>query len=45
MSETQLGFFGLHVDKAQETHVELFRGEVVGVGVAEISARPVGNFE
>jgi hypothetical protein len=45
MSKTQPGFFGLHVDKTHETHVELFSGEAVGMGVVEISARPVGNFE
>jgi hypothetical protein len=41
--KTQPGFFGLHVDKTHETHVELFSGEAVGL--VEISARPVGNFE
>ena len=45
MSKTQPGFFGLHVDKAYETHVELLSGEAVGMGVVEISARPVVNFE
>jgi hypothetical protein len=45
MSKTQPGFFGLHVDKPHETHVELLSSEAVGVGVVEISARPVGNFE
>jgi hypothetical protein len=45
LSKTQPGFFGLHVDKTHETHVELFSGEAVGMGVVEISARPVGNFE
>ncbi len=45
MSKTQPGFFGIHVDKTHETHVELFSGEAVEVGVVEISARPVGNFE
>jgi hypothetical protein len=43
MSKTQPGFFGLHVDKTHETHVELLSGEVVGV--VEISAQLVGNFE
>jgi hypothetical protein len=42
LSKTQPGFFGLHVDKTHETHVELFSGEAVGL--VEISARPVGNF-